>query len=124
MDSKSPQKSNPAQRPGGMQGQSDACGTGIGDACSTGQQSTSCENAHEGKLVKVTGNTLVMANCEGQEHSHTMAPDAKVSCDGTECRAQDLKPGSRIRVTTKPNDVRVATKVESLSKQADFAHSA
>jgi len=128
MDTKSTTKANAKTRAPGSSsevvGKSDACTGGAVETCGTGGKSEVCGHSHEGKLVRVSGNTLVMTNCEGQEHSHSMAPDAKVSCDGSDCRVQDLTAGSKIRVTTKPDDFRMATKVESLNKQADFAHSA
>ena len=74
------------------------------------------------KFVSITGNKLVMTGAEGSaEHTCTLAIDAKVTCDGKVCKAADLKPGMRIRVTTDseaPND---ATQVEALDKNADFA---
>lgn len=78
-------------------------------------------NTFEGKIVSVKGGKLVMKNQEGKEYSHTLAKDAKVCCDGTACQTDDLKVGSRIRVTTKKDDRNVATGVESLNKQTEFA---
>jgi len=75
----------------------------------------------EGKVVSITGGKLVMENKVGNQYSHTLAADAKLTCDGTVCKAEDLKAGSRIRVTTKPDDQNVATCIESLDKEAEFA---
>jgi hypothetical protein len=58
-------------------------------------------SAFEGKLVSIIGNKLVMTNKEGRECSHTLAADVKLSFEGTVCQAEDLKAGSKIRVTTK-----------------------
>ena len=77
-------------------------------------------DTHEGKLVSVTGNKLVMTDKDGKEHTHTLAADAKFWCDGRACRAEDLKPGMRIRVTTPKNDLKTALKVEALDKNKDF----
>ena len=77
-------------------------------------------NTFEGEVVGVTGNKLVMKNKEGKQYSHTLTDDAKLTCDGTICKAEELKSGTRIRVTTKQNDRRVATSVEALSKNAEF----
>ncbi len=79
-------------------------------------------NTFEGKIVSVKGNKLVMKNLEGKEFSHTLAKDAKFCCDGTSCQSDDLKVGSRIRVTTKVDDRDIATGVESIMKQTEFAH--
>ena len=72
----------------------------------------------------MTGSKLVMANKEGKECSHTLAKDAKLTCDGTVCKAEDLKAGSKIRVTTKKDDRNVATGIECLEKHAEFGHCA
>ena len=87
----------------------------------TGAMPEACANVHDGKLVSISGNKLVMTSHEGKEYSHTVAGDAKVCCDGTSCKTGDLKVGSQIRLTTKPDDNQIATKVESLNKQAAFA---
>jgi hypothetical protein len=78
-------------------------------------------NTFEGKVVSITGGKLVMTNKAGKEYPHTLATDAKLTCDGTVCKAEDLKAGSKIRVTTKPDDQNVATCIESLDKNAAFA---
>ena len=78
-------------------------------------------NTHDGKVVSMTGNKLVMKNNEGKECSHTLATDAKLTCDGKVCKTDDLKAGKKIRVTTKKDDLSVATAIESLNKHAEFA---
>jgi hypothetical protein len=78
-------------------------------------------NTHDGKVVSITGDKLVMASKQGQEHSHMLAEDAKVTCDGKPCKASDLKAGMAIRVTTHKNDKNMATRVEAIEKDADFA---
>jgi hypothetical protein len=75
------------------------------------------ENRHEGKLVKVDGNKLTMSDKEGKnEHTHTIAADAKITCDGKECKLQDLKPGVSLAVTTKKDDKTTAVLVEAKTK--------
>lgn len=78
-------------------------------------------NTFEGKVVSMTGNKLVMASKDGKEFSHTLEKDAELTCDGTVCKAEDLKAGRKIRVTTKKDDRNVATGIESLDKNAAFA---
>ncbi len=78
---------------------------------------------HDGKVVSVNGNQLVMKGKAGKEHTHTLAADAKVTCDGDACKAADLKAGMKIRVTTKHDDKKVATHVEALDKHETFANS-
>ena len=82
-----------------------------------------CAHIHDGKIVSLNGSMLVMSGHDGKECSHTVAADAKVTCDGAACRTEDLKTGAKIRLTTRDGDKSVATKIESLNKQAAFAPS-
>ena len=76
---------------------------------------------HDGKVVSITAEKLVMTNAEGQEHSHALTADAKLTLDGTACTAADLKPGTRIRVTTQGADKSVVSRIEGLDKNPEFA---
>jgi len=80
-----------------------------------------CHTTFDGKVVSMTGDKLVVANKEGKECSHTLAKDAKLTRDGTVCKAEDLKAGNKIRVTTKKDDRNVATNINSLDTHAEFA---
>jgi hypothetical protein len=80
---------------------------------------------HEGTVVSVTGDKLIMKakakdGQEAIEHTHKLADNARVTCDGKECKLEDLKPGQKIRVTTKKGDKEMATKVEALDKNERF----
>lgn len=86
-----------------------------------GPQTVPVSNTFDGRIVSLNGDKLVMSNKEGKEYSKTLADDAKLTCDGTVCKAEDLKAGHKIRVTTKADDRSVATGIESLNKNADFA---
>jgi hypothetical protein len=74
------------------------------------------DNAHEGKVVSVAGNKLVMTDDAGKEHSHTVAEKAKISCDGKACLLSDLKPGTKIKVFTKKGDATKALRIEAKTK--------
>lgn len=76
---------------------------------------------HDGKVVSIAGDKLVMANKEGKEHSHTLARDVRLTLDGKACKAADFKAGTRIRVTTRGADQQLATRVEGLDKNPEFA---
>ncbi|HMP78145.1 MAG TPA: hypothetical protein PKD54_01715 [Pirellulaceae bacterium] len=78
-------------------------------------------NMFEGILVSMSGNKLVMSNAEGREYSHTLANDAKLTCDGKTCKANDLPTGGRIRVTTEEDDRHTVTCVEAIVKEGRFA---
>lgn len=82
-------------------------------------------NTHEGTVVSVTADKLVMKGKardgeEARKHTHTLAENAKVTCDGKACNLEELKPGQKIRVTTRGDDKTVATRVEALDKNEDF----
>jgi hypothetical protein len=77
-------------------------------------------NTHEGTVVSASAKELIMKDKSGDRHTHTLAAGATVTCDGKECKLDDLKPGQRIRVTTKAGDKAVATKIEALDKNKEF----
>jgi uncharacterized protein (TIGR03000 family) len=77
--------------------------------------------SHDGKIVSVTGNTLVMTGKNGKEHSHTVAARTKITCDGTPCQLADLEPGLRIRVTTSSTDPARVTRIDALKQNQAFA---
>lgn len=69
---------------------------------------------HEGKVVKVEGTKLTMSDKDGKKHTHTIPADAKVSCDGKECKLTDLKEGQPVKVTAeKQGDKNVITKIDA-----------
>lgn len=78
---------------------------------------------HDGKVVSVTRDNFMMSNKDGKEHSHTLTKDAKVTCDTKACKLADLKPGTKIRVTTKSDDKQMATHVEAIENDKMFANS-
>ena len=83
------------------------------------------EATHDGKVVSITHEKLVMTNkhnTDSKEHSHKLSSDAKVTLDGKACKAEDLKAGMKIRVTTKTGDAKVATHIEAIDKHEMFAN--
>ena len=80
------------------------------------------EATHDGTLVKTSTTELVMTSKDGKEHTHTLAKGAKVTLDGKTSSLEQLKAGIKIRVTTKTGDVKDATHVEAIEKNATFAH--
>jgi len=74
---------------------------------------TNTGTTHDGKVVSVAGDKLTTTCSEGKQHCHTVAKDAKVTCDGQASKAADLKAGTQIRVTTHKDDKTVATAVDS-----------
>jgi hypothetical protein len=76
-------------------------------------------NQMVGKFVESQGDDkLVMTDKEGKnEHTHKLSADAKITCDGKECKLSDLKKGVLIRVSLDP-DKKVATKIEATTKDS------
>lgn len=83
-----------------------------------------CSKTHEGKVVSVIGDKLTTTCSEGHQHCHTMAKDAKVTCDGKASKAADLKAGTCVRVTEHKNDKNVATAVDSGKHIPEMTHKA
>jgi ribosomal 50S subunit-recycling heat shock protein len=50
---------------------------------------------------------------EDKQHCHTVAKDAKVTCNGQASKAADLKAGTHVRVTSHKDDKSVTTAFES-----------
>jgi hypothetical protein len=76
---------------------------------------------HDGKAVSITGAKLVMTNALGaEEHSYTLPPEIKITCDGKACKAADLKPGMRVRVTTENAEPHTAIRIEALDNNRGF----
>ena len=68
---------------------------------------------HDGKVVSVAGDQLTTTCSKGDQHCHTVAKDAKVTCDGKDSKASDLKKGTNVRLTTHKNNNSIATAVDS-----------
>jgi hypothetical protein len=66
-------------------------------------------------VVKVEEGKLAMTCKDGKdEHTHAVGRDAKISCDGKECKLEDLVKGYTVRVTTEEKgDEIVVTKIEA-----------
>jgi Cu/Ag efflux protein CusF len=73
------------------------------------------EGTHEGKVVKIDGAKLTMSDKEGKDkHTHAVPTEAKITCDGKECKLTDLKEGFFVKVTAeKKGDKTVITKIEA-----------
>ncbi len=63
--------------------------------------------------VKAGDGKLTIQDKDKKEHSCTVAKDAKITCDGKECKLEDLKAGVKVKVTV---DNKVATKIEGSTK--------
>jgi len=72
-------------------------------------------NMHQGKVVEVGAGTLSMIDPAGaNQHTHNVASDAVITCDGKPCGLNDLKPGDLVTVTTETEEGKTfATKIEA-----------
>lgn len=74
------------------------------------------EKTHEGKVVKAGDGKLTMTDKKGEnKHTHDVAANAKITCDGKACKLEELKEGTFIRVTTDDENNKRATKIEALT---------
>jgi hypothetical protein len=83
-----------------------------------------CSKMHEGKVVSVIGDKLTTTCSEGHQRCHTMAKDAKVTCDGKASKATDLKAGTCVRVTQNKGDKTLAAAVDSGKHIPEMSHKA
>ena len=72
-------------------------------------------NTHDGTVVKVEEGKLTMTGKDGTgEATHTVGRDVKISCDGKECKLEDLLKGYTVRVTTeKKGEDTVVTRIDA-----------
>jgi hypothetical protein len=84
-------------------------------------KNTTFAHTQDGTVVSSTSSKLVMSDAGGKEHSCRVAADTKITCDGKVCKASDLKPAMKVRVTTKKSDDGEATVIEAIDKNVDFA---
>ncbi len=76
------------------------------------------DETHEGVVVKAESSKVTMTDKDGKnEKTLDVAKTAKISCDGKECKLEDLKKGVKIKVTTtKEGDKTQVTKIEGSTK--------
>jgi hypothetical protein len=59
------------------------------------------EKTHDGLVVSAAEGKLVMSDAAGgNEHTHMIAADTKVTLNGKECKITDLRRGDKVKVTT------------------------
>jgi hypothetical protein len=70
---------------------------------------------HQGKVVEVGAGQLRMADMAGKKHhSHEVATDAAITCEGKKCGLSDVKVGDMVTVTTDTKDGKtLVTKIEA-----------
>jgi hypothetical protein len=70
---------------------------------------------HEGKVVGVGAGTLTMTDTAGaNQHTHEVASNAIITCDGKPCGLNNMKAGDMVTVTTDTKDGKtLATKIDA-----------
>ena len=72
----------------------------------------------EGFLADVTGQKIMVTEKGAKEDKgFTVAKDAKITCDGKECKLEDLKKGVFVCIWTDKDDGKSVTKIEADTKK-------
>lgn len=73
------------------------------------------DETHQGIVVKAGDGKLTMTDKDGKkEHTHDVGRDVKISCDGKECKLNELKKGFTVTVTTTTkDDKKTVTRIEA-----------
>jgi hypothetical protein len=68
-----------------------------------------------GTITKVGDGTLTVTDKDGKDHALTVAKDAKIQCDGKDCKLADLDPKkvTAVTVTLNPNHNDVAQQIDA-----------
>jgi hypothetical protein len=75
------------------------------------------DQTHEGKIVKITKDELVMTDKAGKEHTHKLTAATKLRLDNKDVQAADIgdfKKDMKVRVSINAT-TKAVTKVEALS---------
>jgi hypothetical protein len=75
----------------------------------------STQATHQGKVVEVGAGTLTMTDTAGtNQHTHDVAANAVITCEGKACGLDEVKAGDIVTVTTDTKDGKTrATKIEA-----------
>ncbi len=73
---------------------------------------------HEGIIVSVSTVEIVSTTSAGENQCHTLAEQAKVTCDGKTCKLETLKVGLPVRITNCKQDASKASVVSAGRKQS------
>jgi len=75
-------------------------------------------NTYTGVVVSTVDGKLTMIGKNKKEHTHTVAKDATITCNGKDCKLEDLKKDQTVTVTfRKQGDDYVVTKIEAKSAE-------
>ncbi len=60
--------------------------------------------------------TITVTDKNGKDHPLTVAKDAKIQCDGKDCKLADLAKGTMVTVTLNPDHKDVASQIDAKTK--------
>ena len=76
------------------------------------------DKTHEGKIYSVSKGKFTMTDSEGSNKTtHKVSSDAKITCDGKECKLSDLKEGYFVKVWYSDDNDKTANKIEARTKE-------
>lgn len=85
----------------------------LGILLGAGGPALAADKTHEGYVLKAGVGQLTMTDKDGKnKHTHGVAADAKITCDGKACKLEDLREGFCVKVTIQ-EDANRAVKVEA-----------
>jgi hypothetical protein len=68
-----------------------------------------------GTITVAGDGKITVTDKDGKDHAMTVAKDAKISCDGKDCKLEDLKKGATVTVGLNPDHKDVAASIEAKS---------
>lgn len=75
------------------------------------------------KDTSASGNTGGTAgSTETTDMTYILTGDTRITCDGKECKLDELKPGQKVRVMCKKGEKDQAVRVEALDKNDSFGN--
>jgi hypothetical protein len=74
------------------------------------------DRTQEGKVVKAGEGKLTVTTANTRTQTFLVPATARILCDGKECRLEDLKPGSTVKVTMKGDGDRAVSRVEATTE--------
>jgi uncharacterized protein (TIGR03000 family) len=81
------------------------------------------ETTHDGRVVRIADNQLVMKGLDEKEHKHVISPGAQITIDNTISKLsklENLTSGMQVRVTTKNSSMETALRVEAIERNVNF----
>jgi hypothetical protein len=69
-----------------------------------------------GTVAKTGDGSITVTDKDGKDHALTVAKDAKIQCDGKDCKLADLVKGTMVTVTLNTDNKTQADKIDAKTK--------